>query len=158
MAKLLVIDDDLNLRDLFKASFNTFEVLFAPTIDDAIRILKKDTPEVVIVDRYMQGAEGGIQLVAEGEVGDASCVLLTASRVSPEFRADMLGLGFLYVLEKPFSVPEMRAVVNRAMSHWTTKKCCATNFKAKTSILSFNQSSLDKLRNAAAAFKMAVGG
>lgn len=158
MAKLLIIDDDVTLRGLFEKAFTNFEVLFADTIDKAIEVFKEDKPEVVIIDRYLSGEEGGIQMVEEGEVGDASCILLTASNVTPDFRAEMLGLGFLYVLEKPFSVTEMRAVVNRALSHWATKKCCTTNFKAKTSILSFEQSALDKLRNAAAAFKMAVGG
>jgi DNA-binding response OmpR family regulator len=157
MAKLLIIDDDLSLQGVFETAFKNFEVLWAETIDEALKLLKEEAPEVVIVDRYMRGEESGIQMVVEGEVGDASCILLTASRPNSEFRASMLSLGFLYVATKPFSVPEMQAMVNRALSHWLTKKCCNANTKSTSSILSFEQTSLDKLRSAAMAFKVAVG-
>lgn len=158
MAKLLIIDDDLSLRGVFETAFKNFEILWAETIDEALKLLKEVAPEVVIIDRYMRGEESGIQMVVEEEVGDAACILLTASRPSPEFRADMLEIGFLYVATKPFSVPEMQAMVNRALSHWRTKKCCSANIKKTTNVISFSPTSLEKLRSASAAFKVAVGG
>jgi DNA-binding NtrC family response regulator len=161
MPKLLVIDDDRSLQAMFEKTFmgTGFEVLFADTIDSALKYIKEESPEVIVIDRYMHREETGIQMVMEGDVGDASCILITASDPSPEFRAEMLSLGFLYVVNKPFSVQEMRAIANRALSHWQTKKCCAANMNIKksTNVISFSNSSLEKLRSAAAAFKMAVG-
>jgi DNA-binding response OmpR family regulator len=158
MAKILVLDDDLSLRGVFNSAFNgLFEVLWAENVEEAVYLLQTESPEVIIIDRYLEGVESGIQLVVEDKVGDASCILITASNPTPEFRADMLSLGFLYVMTKPFSVQEMKAIVNRALSHWNTKNGYTMNMRRNTGTIEFPQSSLDKLRNAASAFKMAVG-
>lgn len=154
MPKLLVVDDDVSLRDLFEEYFGKdYKVLWATSTAEARDQIKDESPEVIVIDKLL-GHESGTLLVQEGDVGEASCVLLTSFDTSAEFRAEMLGLGFLYVMHKPFSINEFKAVISRAYSHWEDNNGHRT--KRGSNTIMFNPASLQKLKEAAAAFKMAV--
>ena len=67
----------------------------------------------------------------------------------------MLSLGFLYVVEKPFSSIEIQAIVKRALGHCHAKR---QNRKVKSGTeIRYNPDSFRRLQEAALAFKVAVG-
>lgn len=60
MAKLLVVDDDKNLSLLYEQELSDegYEVVLAAAAPEALAVLKKDRPDLVILDISMPGMDG----------------------------------------------------------------------------------------------------
>lgn len=60
MSKLLIAEDDNNLRHLYQRSFTDdgFKVILARTGKEAISKVKKEKPDVIIMDIRMPGMSG----------------------------------------------------------------------------------------------------
>ncbi|MCZ7644276.1 MAG: response regulator [Planctomycetota bacterium] len=60
MAKLLVVDDDKNLRTLYEQELGDegYQVTLAASGPEALEYLKKDRPNLIILDISMPGMDG----------------------------------------------------------------------------------------------------
>lgn len=58
--KILVVDDELSIRDLFADTFNDagYEVLAAETGEEALEILKEERIDVIFLDLKLFGMNG----------------------------------------------------------------------------------------------------
>ncbi|TYB59416.1 response regulator transcription factor [Nonomuraea sp. PA05] len=117
-AKLLVVDDEPNIRELFSASLRMagFEVLTAADGMEALRVAEESTPDLVMLDVMLPDLDG---LAVAGRLrsrGRRVPVLFVTAKDTPEDRIAGLGLGEDYVT-KPFSLEEViariRAVLRR---------------------------------------------
>ncbi|MEU7857937.1 response regulator transcription factor [Nonomuraea sp. NPDC049141] len=117
-ARLLVVDDEPNIRELFSASLRMagFEVLTAADGKEALRVAEQTTPDLVMLDVMLPDLDG---LAVAGRLrsrGRRVPVLFVTAKDTPEDRLAGLGLGEDYVT-KPFSLEEViariRAVLRR---------------------------------------------
>ncbi|GAA4920740.1 two-component system OmpR family response regulator [Nonomuraea thailandensis] len=117
-ARLLVVDDEPNIRELFSASLRMagFEVLTAADGMEALRVAEESTPDLVMLDVMLPDLDG---LAVAGRLrsrGRRVPVLFVTAKDTPEDRIAGLGLGEDYVT-KPFSLEEViariRAVLRR---------------------------------------------
>ncbi|MFB4263959.1 response regulator transcription factor [Nonomuraea sp. GTA35] len=117
-ARLLVVDDEPNIRELFSASLRMagFEVLTAADGMEALRVAEESTPDLVMLDVMLPDLDG---LAVAGRLrsrGRRVPVLFVTAKDTPEDRLAGLGLGEDYVT-KPFSLEEViariRAVLRR---------------------------------------------
>ncbi|GGS92615.1 response regulator transcription factor [Nonomuraea spiralis] len=117
-ARLLVVDDEPNIRELFSASLRMagFEVLTAADGREALRVAEESTPDLVMLDVMLPDLDG---LAVAGRLrsrGRRVPVLFVTAKDTPEDRLAGLGLGEDYVT-KPFSLEEViariRAVLRR---------------------------------------------
>ncbi|MEU8322225.1 response regulator transcription factor [Nonomuraea sp. NPDC048881] len=117
-ARLLVVDDEPNIRELFSASLRMagFEVLTAADGREALRVAEESTPDLVMLDVMLPDIDG---LAVAGRLrsrGRRVPVLFVTAKDTPEDRITGLGLGEDYVT-KPFSLEEViariRAVLRR---------------------------------------------
>ncbi|MFI9591979.1 response regulator transcription factor [Nonomuraea sp. NPDC052265] len=117
-ARLLVVDDEPNIRELFSASLRMagFEVLTAADGREALRVAEESTPDLVMLDVMLPDIDG---LAVAGRLrsrGRRVPVLFVTAKDAPEDRIAGLGLGEDYVT-KPFSLEEViariRAVLRR---------------------------------------------
>ncbi|MER6508552.1 response regulator transcription factor [Nonomuraea sp. NPDC001636] len=117
-ARLLVVDDEPNIRELFSASLRMagFEVLTAADGREALRVAEESTPDLVMLDVMLPDIDG---LAVAGRLrsrGRRVPVLFVTAKDTPEDRIAGLGLGEDYVT-KPFSLEEViariRAVLRR---------------------------------------------
>jgi two-component system OmpR family response regulator len=117
-ARLLVVDDEPNIRELFSASLRMagFEVLTAADGKEALRVAEQSTPDLVMLDVMLPDLDG---LAVAGRLrsrGRRVPVLFVTAKDTPEDRLAGLGLGEDYVT-KPFSLEEViariRAVLRR---------------------------------------------
>ncbi|MFI7699802.1 response regulator transcription factor [Nonomuraea sp. NPDC049480] len=117
-ARLLVVDDEPNIRELFSASLRMagFEVLTAADGKEALRVAEESSPDLVMLDVMLPDLDG---LAVAGRLrsrGRRVPVLFVTAKDSPEDRLAGLGLGEDYVT-KPFSLEEViariRAVLRR---------------------------------------------
>jgi len=119
---VLVVDDDLNARELLVAVLDSAgaEVRAAASTEDALMILEGWMPDVLMSDIEMPG-EDGYELMRRvralsGLRGRIAAVALTA-HARPEDRARALEAGFQWHLAKPIDPSELVAAIAALASH-----------------------------------------
>jgi two-component system phosphate regulon response regulator OmpR len=118
--KVLIIDDDEKLRKLLKEYLegNGFKVLTLADGSDVKRTLKKESPEMVILDVMLPGKDGLEVLKEIRREGTIPVIMLTAKGDQTD-RIVGLELGADDYLPKPFNPREllarMKAVLRRAV-------------------------------------------
>ncbi|MEU8249263.1 response regulator transcription factor [Nonomuraea sp. NPDC048916] len=117
-ARLLVVDDEPNIRELFSASLRMagFEVLTAADGREALRVAEESCPDLVMLDVLLPDLDGLTVATRLRSRGRRVPVLFVTAKDTPEDRIAGLGLGEDYVT-KPFSLEEViariRAVLRR---------------------------------------------
>ena len=83
MKRILVVDDQADIRDLIEAALKikNYEVLKAESGDEAIKIAKKEKPELIIMDVMMPGNTNGLEacriLKKDTETRDSKIIMLS---------------------------------------------------------------------------------
>jgi len=117
--KIMVVDDDLptlEVMELLLGKFNR-EPLLVHNGWDALRMIKKEKPALVILDVMMSPIDGWQfleELKRNEDLKDMPVLLFTAKHVWPEeysrYAEDIVG-----VLEKPISLAELKAALERVL-------------------------------------------
>ena len=60
MSKLLIVEDEKNLRTLYKKEFEKdgYEVYLASEGNEALNIVEKENPDLIVIDIRMSGMDG----------------------------------------------------------------------------------------------------
>jgi response regulator RpfG family c-di-GMP phosphodiesterase len=115
--RVLLVDDDANLRALLRATFDVFDIalLESASADEARSLISgSENPDVVVLDVMMPGTDGlefCRELKADPRTRNIGVVLLSGSEGGSRVAADAAGAD-AYV-PKPFSPLEVLAVVER---------------------------------------------
>ena len=115
--KLLLVDDDPTLLSFLSEYLqnNDFTVLTAGTGVDALRMVYKERPDLVVLDVMMPGMDGWELTARLRELADFPIILLTAkSSEGDKLRGFKLGVDD-YVT-KPFSFAELTARVQAVLA------------------------------------------
>jgi len=117
--KIMVIDDDLNIRLVLKYRLERegYQVLLSGDGLDAVEKAKSECPDLIILDLALPRLDGfGFlkQLRSEAETKDIPVIVLTAYKYG-ENRARSFELGVVGFVSKPFSprglVAEVREIL-----------------------------------------------
>ncbi len=121
MTRLLIVDDDVNLRHTLSYAFRLegFEVLTAADGDQALATFRTSHPDLVILDVMLPGRDGFEVARALRRESDVPVIMLTA-RDSELDKVVGLEIGADDYLAKPFSTRELIARV-RAMLRRTRR-------------------------------------
>jgi len=89
MKKILVVDDEKEIRELIKdrLSQNKFEVILAQDAKEALRICKTNPPDLILLDIAMpeiDGYETCKRLKQEKSTKDIPVIFLTGKDLAPE--------------------------------------------------------------------------
>ena len=115
--KILVVDDDLELRQLLASYLNKhgFDTLLAENANDLEKLIARFSPDLVVLDRMMPGRDGLTvcrDLRSSGE--DVPVVLLTAKDEAVD-RIMGLESGADDYLGKPFDPRELLARIEAVL-------------------------------------------
>jgi DNA-binding NtrC family response regulator len=118
MARVLIVDDDAGIRAsaamaLAKVGHRTWE---ATDAEDARRLLREQTFDVIVSDIYMPGESGIALLQAVSEKAGAPRVILMTARGTIETTAQAQRGGAFDYIAKPFELSELIARVAAASS------------------------------------------
>lgn len=112
--KVLVVDDDSETREVIDLALNeTFEVLQAKDGEEAFQTAVTERPDLIILDVNMPGKDGlwaCAQLRGDGRTKHIP-VLILSSRREVEEKLQAYSVGADDYLEKPFTMPELKAKV-----------------------------------------------
>jgi two-component system, OmpR family, response regulator len=118
-ARVLVVDDEPNIRELLSASlrFAGFEVQTAADGVAALETARRFGPDILVLDVMMPGLDGFEVLRSLRGGGDRTPVLFLTARDAAEDTVQGLTLGGDDYVTKPFSLEEVvariRAVLRR---------------------------------------------
>ena len=106
---ILIIDDDDLLRKSLKVGLNQYDffVLTANSAETAGEILKKISPDAIVLDRMMSGADGLSFLKQLRKSGNTTPIIMLTALSGPENAIDGLSNGANDYLAKPFQLKEL---------------------------------------------------
>jgi len=112
MIRTLVVDDDFRVAHIHAANVERVTgfqcVGQAHTAAEARAAIEKEQPDLLILDIYLPDQDGLSLLRSLAATGTApDTIFITAARDVETVRAAM-GLGAIYYLVKPFSLPQFR--------------------------------------------------
>ena len=117
MPKLLIVDDEPSVRLGIQAVLNrddlvTFE---AETPDEALRITREESPDVVLLDIRL-GAASGLELFHELRRIDPKCLIIFVTGFgTTETAIQAMKLGAYDYLTKPLDAKQLKRVVEQAV-------------------------------------------
>ncbi|MBN2060883.1 MAG: sigma-54-dependent Fis family transcriptional regulator [Deltaproteobacteria bacterium] len=117
MSKILIIDDDSQLRKSFEKlmSEEGYTVECAPSGEAGLKCIKAEVPDVVVLDMKLPGMNGleTFQAIHEAE-GKLPVIIMTAyGTTETAIEATKMG-AFDYIL-KPFDIPDMLDTIQQAI-------------------------------------------
>lgn len=111
--KIMVVEDDRQILELMEILLSRigYEPLIVPDVFEALDIVRKDPPALILLDVMMEPMDGWEfleKIREEYGIKDLPVLLFTAFP-SVEERLATLHDKNLGVLEKPVSIPELKA-------------------------------------------------
>src|SRR5258708_6266574 len=117
MNKLLLIDDEVDVQYSFLRIFDSpeIELTTASSGEEAVRLLPKVKPDLVIMDVRMGGMNGLETLRRIRQMDPKLLVILMTAYGTTQTAIEAMKLGAYDYLLKPFDVPKLKDIVNNAL-------------------------------------------
>lgn len=122
--KVLIIDDDsMQLRAANLALRNDYDVMFATSGENALEVLKTESPDIILLDiemPYMDGYEC-LRHIKSFDKEDMLPVIFLTSNTSVEAELRGLALGAYDFIKKPFNKEIMKIRIQRTLDVFEAK-------------------------------------
>src|ERR1039457_1864495 len=118
MSKLLLIDDDRDVHYAFQRNFVApeIELTTAPSGEEALRIIPKLKPDLVILDNRMGTGMTGLETLRRIRQFDSKLlVILMTAYGTTQTAIQAMKLGAYDYLLKPFDVPKLKELIANAL-------------------------------------------
>ncbi|MET1124663.1 MAG: response regulator [Archaeoglobaceae archaeon] len=110
--KVLVVDDEVAMREILKIMLKDFIVLEASNGREAVEIFKKEKPDVILMD-IMMPLSSGISATEEIKKMDPNAKVIAITAYASVKGDKMLEAGADYILKKPFTRREVIEAIRR---------------------------------------------
>ena len=119
MPKILTIDDEPEFTGLITNYFGPrgFEVLTADAGDKGLMMVRRERPDVCLIDLKMPGLHGD-EVLREVKAFDSriQCIMITASEGEGKTRAHLMEMGAYSCFDKPLtSLKDLEADIRQAL-------------------------------------------
>ena len=113
MHKVLIVDDELAIRDMLRLALETagYECLEAETIDTAYHQIIDDRPDIILLDWMLPGGSG-IELlrrIKRAEITEDLPVIMLTAKAAEHNVIQGLDVGADDYITKPFALKELLA-------------------------------------------------
>lgn len=120
--RVLVVDDDKEVRDLVVASLNELKTVpQVETVDSGLSVEEKARsfkPNLIVLDLKLPGMHGMkvCEKIRNSKSGKKIKILVLTAYLTPGARETVMECGADYCMEKPFGVLELAGVVEKLLS------------------------------------------
>jgi CheY-like chemotaxis protein len=123
MAKILVIDDEQSIRNLFGILFRLkgYDVVLAESGQKGLEVFRRERPDVVVLDLKMPGMNGITVLQHLRSLNPLQPVIVLTGAGTPELEQEIRALGMTEYVEKEFSLHLLGDALKRLLG----KPCIA---------------------------------
>jgi len=117
MSKLLLIDDEEDVRYSFQRIFDSPEIEFmtAPSGEEGLKVIPKFKPDLVLMDVRMGGMNGLETLRRIRTANPKLLVILMTAYGTTQTAIEAMKLGAYDYLLKPFDAVKIKEIVNNAL-------------------------------------------
>ncbi|MPZ40828.1 MAG: response regulator [Rhizobiales bacterium] len=131
--RVLLVDDEAAILRFLKPTLeaNSYELVAAGTVAEAIRRTAADAPDIVVLDLGLPDGDGKDVIRRVREWSDVPIVVLSARDRETE-KIEALDLGADDFVNKPFGVGELLARMRTALRHRMQRKAEAPLLKLGT--------------------------
>jgi two-component system, NtrC family, response regulator AtoC len=116
MRKILIVDDELSVRDSLRMIFKKdYQVITASNADEAYAKAQSEDPDLILLDIIMPEKDG-MEALKEirGSQPVIPVIMLTATK-TVKTAVDAMKMGAYDYITKPFDVEELRLIVQKAL-------------------------------------------
>ena len=119
MARVLVVDDDLSMREFLDLMLSRegYDVVLASDGQAALELVAQNKYELVITDIRMKDVDGIAVLKGVKAVHSDTVVILISAFATVETAVVAMKEGAYDFIPKPFRIEDMKAVIRGALSH-----------------------------------------
>lgn len=117
MPRLMVVDDELDVREYLKKFFlrRKIDVITAENGEEAVRLVDVHRPDLMLLDVRMTGIDGVETLRRIRENGNAVRVIMVTGVEDTDMLAPLTGLNILSCIHKPLILEELEKEVLRRL-------------------------------------------
>lgn len=119
MKKILIVDDDKNIRNILEIALEEeWMVVAASSGEEALELAANEQPDLILLDRMMPGMDGLTtlkELRLRSATQSVPVIFLTA-RVQTQDLEDYSGDGVLGLLSKPFDPVTLTDEINELIA------------------------------------------
>ncbi|MBI5657927.1 MAG: sigma-54-dependent Fis family transcriptional regulator [Geobacter sp.] len=115
--RILVVDDEHLIRWSLEQNLKKqgYEVLTAGTGEDALKMVREDQPDLMLLDVQLPGING-LQVLEKVKEGDEDIVvIMVTAQGALETAVTAMRLGAYDYINKPFNLEEMAIVIKKAL-------------------------------------------
>lgn len=113
--KVLIVEDEFFIALDAQAqveSLGCTVVGIAVSADEAIAIVERETPDLVLMDIRLQGSRDGIEAAREIHTRFGSRIIFVTANTDPQTRLRANSIQPFAFLEKPLTIMRLRAVLS----------------------------------------------
>ena len=116
MAKILIVDDQPQFRRALRLALAVkgYDIQEAANGADALRLMRNEVPDLVLVDWLMPGLDGSGLCRAIRTRSDVPIIVVTSRQGA---RSEALSAGANDYISKPFAVDELLAHIESALTN-----------------------------------------
>ncbi len=122
--KILVIDDEPILRSSLEVALKVagHDVITAPSGEEGLELFRKERPDLILLDHWLPGMNGGEVLRLIREQDAEVLVIIMTAQGSIELAVNSMKMGAYDFLVKPFDLERLEILVQRALERIRLKK------------------------------------
>ncbi|MBL7136404.1 MAG: sigma-54-dependent Fis family transcriptional regulator [Candidatus Marinimicrobia bacterium] len=141
MASVLIVDDDIGIRATLQEVLEAegHEVTTLMTAEDALSSLKKDEPDLILLDFKLPGMDGLKFLEHIKDRNSNIPVVMITSHANVSSAVTAMKLGAWDYIEKPFNLDRITLTVQKALDNKHKDEQIAYLQKEKNKHLGFNE-------------------
>ena len=115
-ASILVVDDEPQIRRVLKSTLSSqgYVILEAKTGEEAVDVVRKEKPDLVLLDVNMPGV-GGIEACREIRRSSEAPIIMLTVRNAERDKVSALDAGADDYVVKPFGIEELLARIRAAL-------------------------------------------
>jgi len=117
MQTILIVDDDKSIRYSLKRMMEeNYSIAAASNGEEALNQIRRNPPDLIIMDIKMPGRNGIEALKEIKSIDPKSLVILMTAYGTTETAIEAMKYGAFDYILKPFSIPKMKGLVEKALS------------------------------------------
>ncbi|HMK75273.1 MAG TPA: sigma-54 dependent transcriptional regulator [Thermodesulfobacteriota bacterium] len=117
METILIVDDDKSIRYSLKRMMEgKYSIVTAQNGEEALELLKQTSPDLIIMDIKMPGRSGIDVLKEMKSIDPKSLAIIMTAYGTTETAIEAMKYGAFDYILKPFPIPQMKGLVEKALS------------------------------------------
>ena len=117
MQNILIVDDDKSIRYSLKRMMEgNYSILTAQNGEEALERVKEGPPDLILMDIKMPGRSGIDVLREIKSIDPKSLVIIMTAYGTTETAIEAMKYGAFDYILKPFPIPQMKGLVEKALS------------------------------------------